>query len=110
MISNHERRIRYAAAHVLLFVLAAVTVCSAQEERKAIQNPTPTYPALARQLHLSGVVKIRVVIAPDGQVKQPEVLGGHPLLADAALNALKRWKYAPTKTETTAELEFQFRP
>ena len=80
MISNRERRIRHAAAHILLFVLAAVTACSAQEERRAIQKPTPTNPALARQLRLPGTVKIKAVITPDGQVKQAEVVGAHPLL------------------------------
>ena len=110
MISNRERRIRHAAAHILLFVLAAVTACSAQEERRAIQKPTPTYPALARQLRLPGTVKIKAVITPDGQVKQAEVVGAHPLLVDATLEALKKWKYEPSNTETTATLEFNFHP
>ena len=93
---------------VLLFALAAV--CCAQEERKVIQSPAPTYPAFARGLNLSGTVKLRAVVSPDGQVKQVEVVGGHPLLVNAAVDALKQWKYAPAKTETPIELEFHFRP
>jgi TonB family protein len=55
-------------------------------------------------------VRIKAVVAPDGEVKRAEVLGGHPVLADAALEAVKRWKYAPAKLETPIELEFHFRP
>jgi TonB family protein len=93
----------------MLLALLTATVCCAQEERKAIEKPAPAYPALAKQLNLTGVVKIRALITPDGHVKQAEVVGGHPVLAEAALDALKRWKYEPTKTETTIEVEFRFR-
>lgn len=104
------RRAIAMAARLMLLAMASATVCCAQEERKAIQKPPPAYPALARHLNLSGVVKIKAVVTPAGQVKQMEVLGGHPLFAEAALDAVKRWKYEPTKTETTIELEFRFRP
>ena len=97
-------------ARIVLLVLATATVCCAQEERKAIQSPAPTYPAFARQLNLSGTVKIKAVVSPDGQVKHVEVLGGHPLLVNAAVEAVKQWKYAPAKTETPIELQFHFQP
>jgi TonB family protein len=94
----------------MLLALVTATACRAQEERRAIQKPAPVYPSLAKQLNLTGVVRIRALITPDGQVKQAEVVGGHPVLADAALDAVKKWKYEPTKTETMIELEFRFRP
>jgi periplasmic protein TonB len=73
-------------------------------------NPTPAYPAFARRLNLSGTVKIKAVISPTGQVEHVEVVGGHPLLVNAAVDAVKQWKYAATKTETRIELEFHFQP
>lgn len=81
-----------------------------QEGRKAISQPTPIYPQLARKSGLSGTVKVQVVIAPDGTVKDVKVVGGHPLFIDATLDALKKWKYAPSSSETTTVLEFNFRP
>ena len=105
-----SRRIVALSARIVLLALATVTVCCAQEERKAIQNPTPAYPAFARQLNLSGTVKIKVVVSPEGQVKHVDVIGGHPLLVNAAVDAVKQWKYAPAKTETPIELEFHFHP
>jgi TonB family protein len=98
------------AARLSLLALATASVCRAQQERKPLENPAPMYPAFARQLNLTGTVKIKAVVTADGQVKQVEVVGGHPLLVNAAVDAVKRWKYAPAKTETPVELEFHFRP
>lgn len=82
----------------------------AQETRKALNNPTPVYPETARQFRLTGVVKVQVVIAPDGQIKDVKVLGGHPVLVNAVQETLKNWKYAPASSETTATLVFNFHP
>jgi protein TonB len=98
------------SARIMMLVLATAAVCSAQEERKVIHSPAPTYPAFARQLNLSGTVKIKVIVSLDGQVKHVEVLGGHPLLVNAAVEAVKQWRYAPAKTETPIELQFRFQP
>jgi TonB family protein len=98
------------AARLLILTLAAAAVCCAQEQRKAIDNPPPAYPAFARHLDLAGTVKIKAVVTAEGQVKQIEVVGGHPLLVNATLDAVKRWRYAPAKTETPIELEFHFHP
>ncbi len=82
----------------------------AQENRKQVSNPTPIYPEIAKRLRLSGVVKVQITIAPDGQVKDVRIIGGHPLLVNAVQDTLKNWKYAPASTETTASLEFSFHP
>ncbi len=93
---------------------------SAQEDgAKKAQEPTvrraktkvqPIYPELARHMSLSGAVRIEVVIAPDGKVKSAKLLGGHPLLGEAAIDAVKRWKYEAAKEETTEIVEFKFAP
>lgn len=89
------------------FGLSALTL-GAQETRKVLNNPTPTYPETARQFRLSGVVKVEVVIAPNGQIKDVKVIGGHPLLVNAVEETLKNWKYAPASSETTATLSSIF--
>jgi TonB family protein len=65
---------------------------------------------MAKRMALTGTVKIEIVVGPDGQIKNTRVLGGHPLFVDAALDALKKWKYAPASMETTTILEFDFHP
>jgi protein TonB len=82
---------------------------SAQENRKAISNPTPAYPEVARRLHLAGTVKVQVVIAASGQIKDVKVVGGHPVLVSAVEETLKNWKYAPAGGETTTLLQFNFK-
>lgn len=78
------------------------------ESRKALANPTPEYPEIARRMNINGVVKVELVIGADGAIKSAKVLGGHPVLADAVQRALKNWKYAPGPSETTMQLEFRF--
>ena len=102
---------KITARSFLAMVLLLTTVnLPAQETRKLISNPAPAYPETARRFRLTGVVKVQVVIAPDGQIKSTKVIGGHPLLVNAVEETLKTWKYAPAGAETTALLEFNFRP
>jgi TonB family protein len=97
---------------VKAFFAIVLSLCAlkawGQEARKALSSPQPIYPEIARRLNLSGVVKIEVVIGTDGQIKDTRVVGGHPLLVDAALKALRSWKYERASSETKIQLEFKF--
>jgi TonB family protein len=81
----------------------------AQQARKVLSNPEPAYPELARHMRLTGTVKATLVIGADGLVKDVQIHGGHPVLVEAVETAVKKWKYAPASSETTTELEFNFR-
>ncbi len=61
-----------------------------------INKITPIYPPLARQTRISGTVRLHAIISKDGTVQQLEVLSGHPLLQQAALDAVRQWRYRPT--------------
>jgi periplasmic protein TonB len=63
---------------------------------KIISQSQPTYPALARQARIQGTVVLRAIIGTDGLVNELQVISGHPLLVQAALDAVKRWRYQPT--------------
>jgi len=82
----------------------------AQEEtsRKVKARVDPMYPELARKMHISGTVKLQLVIAKDGSVKSTKVIGGPPLLIDASVDAVKRWKFEEAKDETTQPVEFKY--
>ncbi len=99
-----------ACTFLAMLLLLATGNLPAQEGRKPISSPTPAYPEIARKLHLAGVVKVQVVIGTDGKIKETKVIGGHPLLVNAVEETLKNWKYAPSSSETTALLEFNFHP
>jgi len=61
-----------------------------------IHQVNPVYPALARQTRIQGVVVMEAVISKDGSVDKLRVLSGHPFLSQAAIDAVKQWKYRPT--------------
>ena len=63
---------------------------------RAVVQPAPEYPTLARQAHIQGQVQIDAVLDENGNVIEMKVISGPPLLHQAALDALKKWKYEPT--------------
>lgn len=98
------RRIAIIAALAL-----ASAVCGFADSHRAVRNRVqPTYPPVARQMKLQGVVKLQVVIAPSGKVLKTTVLGGNPLLASSAQQAVSQWKFEPASSETTELIEVNF--
>jgi TonB family protein len=77
-------------------------------DRKVKVKAEPRYPDIAKKMGLSGSVKLQVVVAPNGSVKETKVIGGHPILVNAALDAVKKWKFESARSESTTELEFKF--
>jgi outer membrane biosynthesis protein TonB len=71
-----ETKTKRRVARILLAIALnlAGTSLLARESRKALNSPTPTYPETARQFRLSGIVKVQVVVAPDGQIKGVKVI------------------------------------
>jgi periplasmic protein TonB len=63
---------------------------------RVLQAPAPKYPVLARQSNLEGKVLLDAVIDAQGNVTEVQVVSGHPLLINAALDAVRQWKYEPT--------------
>ena len=88
----------------------------AQEEkteeltRKAKTKVAPVYPDIARRMSIAGTVKLAVVVAPNGTVKSSKAMGGHPLLVNAAMDAVRQWKFEPAAAESTGIVEFKFQP
>jgi protein TonB len=78
--------------------------------RKPKTKVQPVYPAVARRMNIAGTVKLTVVVAPNGTVKSSKPLGGHPLLVNAAMDAVKQWKFESAPTESSGIVEFKFQP
>ena len=96
----------------LLAVVVAAQTASAQEDagRKIKTKVAPVYPELAKKMNVGGTVKVQVTISPNGSVKGAKALGGHPLLIESAVDAVKKWKYEPDKDESTVIVQFNFNP
>jgi len=57
---------------------------------------------------IQGVVRIEAVVSPDGSVKAVVIKGGHPLLAQAAANAVRQWRWERASHETHEPVEVKF--
>jgi len=82
---------------------------SAPAERKVIERVAPVYPDLARRTHLSGVVKLEVVIRPNGTVKSVRAVGGNPVLIESAASAVEKWRFEMAREETIEIVQLSFR-
>jgi protein TonB len=66
------------------------------QNAKLIRKVVPAYPPLARQARISGTVRLIGIIGKDGTIKNLQLVSGHPLLVDAAFQAVRQWVYQPT--------------
>jgi TonB family protein len=73
----------------------AVRVGGDAAQANLISTVTPTYPALARAARIQGVVLLQTFIDKAGSVVNLSVLSGHPLLNEAAIEAVRQWRYQP---------------
>ncbi len=99
----------------LAATLGAIRVWGQQAQndeivRRAKTKVQPPYPDLAKKMNISGTVKIEVVVAPNGTVKDARIVGGHPVLASAALDAARKWRFDPAPGEATGIIDFKFEP
>ena len=97
----------------LLLIVAPMTwngPALAQEIRKVKFSVQPDYPELAKRNNIQGTVRLQILVSHDGTVKETKVLGGSPVLAQAAIEAAKKWKYEPASAESIVVLKFDFKP
>jgi len=88
-------RFRVDGSHHDVRVLATNKV-GAVKLGKLVNRVQPVYPPLARQTRIQGTVAVNVIVRKDGTVEVQNVGAGHPLLIQAAVDALKQWRYEPT--------------
>jgi protein TonB len=74
-----------------------IHVSAGVQAAKLITQVKPLYPALARQARVEGTVRLTAIIGRDGTIGNLQVISGHPLLTPAALEAVKQWRYQPTR-------------
>jgi TonB family protein len=85
----------FACAGLLAAQDALLRVSEFEARKAIIKKVDPEYPAMARQVRLSGKVQVDVVIAETGSVEKVSVIKGNVLLSNSAVYALKKWKFTP---------------
>jgi TonB family protein len=78
--------------------------------RKLLYKVDPQYPVILKAHRIGGVVRLNVSISPEGVVQSVSPLGGNPPLVNAAVAAVKKWKYEPSFGWTNIEVRLQFTP
>ena len=95
-------------ACIFLLGISAVSGMVAEAGRGVKTKTAPVYPELARKMNITGTVKLQLTVEPNGAVKTVKPLGGHPLLIDSAVSAVKEWKYAPAGDESVETVSIVF--
>lgn len=106
-----RRYVAFLFIALFLIVVAAsaqTSTPSSAPDRKIANRIAPVYPDLAKRMHIHGVVRVEAIVKPNGTVKSTRVLGGNPVLVDAARDAVNRWKFEATQAETTEVVQVNF--
>ncbi len=95
---------------------APVKVSEGVMEARLIHRVEPIYPRIAQDSHLTGIVRLRASIGPDGNICQLEVVSGNSIFVPSAVTAIRQWRYEPTRlnglpveVETDITVEFMLR-
>jgi TonB family protein len=66
------------------------------------------YPSILQSNHIGGTVRLKITIASNGKVEDAELLGGNPILGEAAMAAVRQWVYGPSRSRTVVEVSIPF--
>jgi TonB family protein len=114
--TNRNCRLLLLLSLFMLSVLASAARLEAQardensSDRKVITRVEPEYPDALKKLYIGGVVRLEVLVAPNGVVKSAKLLGGSPILGQSTMKAVKQWRYAPAAAEETLTVKLEFDP
>jgi TonB family protein len=99
----------YATFVILLLSFCFSGYAPAQESaRKVTARTAPSYPDLAKRMHLSGKAKLELVITPAGAVKAAKFAGGNPVFEKSAIEAVKQWRFETASSETKETVLIEF--
>ena len=79
-------------------------------ERKLIYRVEPEYPPDLKRIRVGGYVRVDATISSNGAVEDATIMGGNPILAEAAVKAVRKWKYEPMGSRTKIKLILHFNP
>jgi len=109
-----QRKTAFSLLVCATMVIALSGFSLAQDEsiahREVVVQVAPTYPELALRTNLHGAVRLIVLVGSDGRVKTTEIVGGNPVLAQAAVDAVHKWKFEAGPQPTKEMIEVKFEP
>jgi protein TonB len=94
----------------LFFLVSSYSLLAQATARKVKNRVDPVYPELAKRNNIIGSARVELLVTPDGRVKDVKVLGGNPVLVQAVMAAVVKWKYEPAAEESSVIIKFDFNP
>lgn len=73
-----------------------IRVGGAVQQARMLRRVNPSYPPLAKSARIQGTVQLSAVIGKDGRIQELNVISGHPMLIQSAMQAVQQWQYKPT--------------
>ena len=110
MFSSRSRKSWLGALFFCTLLAYSVTSRAQDSARKVVKKLPVAYPSILKTKGIGGVVRLKVFVKPDGTVRDAEVLGGNPILAESAQKSVMQWKFSPASSETALELSVTFDP
>lgn len=111
-VAKTKGAIGYVGIDVPVAGVKVLTVlqAGASVDRKLVTRVEPDYPETLQHLQIGGTVRLTVTISPKGSVDDVKLLGGNPILAEAAIKAVMQWVYAPNSARSTQDVSIPFIP
>jgi TonB family protein len=91
-----------------LAVLACITLPCFAADRKVQRRIQPVYPELAKRMRIGGTVRVEVTVAADGSVTEAKTISGNKMLAPAAEDAIRKWKFESEAASSTESININF--
>lgn len=95
-------------ATLVALVLAGALPARAGDARPVRSRVSPVYPEIAKRMKITGEVKLQAVVNPEGKVTDVKELSGNHMLAIAAEDAVKQWKFAPASETSNENVAINF--
>ncbi len=105
-----SRKVKVFFATLILGALLSQTGLAQETGRKVLKKVPVTYSGILKSKGIGGVVRLKVFVKPDGSVRDVEVLGGNPILAESAQKSILQWKFSTATSKTMVELSVVFDP
>jgi TonB family protein len=97
-----------SAALLVFGAMTFATLTCGAADRRVQRRIQPIYPELAKRMRVGGTVRIEATVAPDGSVIEAKAVSGNRMLAPAAEEAIRKWKFAPETAASTEDVEIDF--
>ena len=111
-IARTNGAVGYVSAETITEGVKTLTIMRAEKgaERMLIAHVEPDYPEISQQHVVGRIVRLQITISAKGNVESVGLLGGNPVLAQSAMEAVQKWKYAAARSSSTMEISIPFDP